>query len=851
MVKYLSSYIGDIAYNRNCVTGDKDYLYHRIKGSIFNAKKIDIIVAFLMESGVRILEEDLKAAAEQGAAIRILCGNYLNITQPQALYLLKDFLGDKVDLRFYNVPNKSFHPKAYMFEYDDGGEIFIGSSNISRSALTDGIEWNYRICSETNPEDYSLFKQTFDNLFLNESIIVDDNELRKYSKNWKRPKLHEELEKIEDGCINAAELNLEYSIDNDKIGTNEVIKYPCPMGAQIEALYELKKSRYEGWEKGLVVAATGVGKTYLAAFDSREYNKILFIAHRDEILSQAERSFKTVRSEASIGYFSGDRKQRNGDVIFATVQTLGRKEYLNENFFLRDEFDYIVIDEFHHAVAENYNNIIEYFRPEFLLGLTATPERLDSQDVFALCDYNLVYEVRLKEAINKGWLVPFRYYGIYDDTDYINIEYRNGKYDGKQLEQVLSINKRADLILQNYLKYSSRRALGFCSSRKHAVFMAKYFVEHGIKACAVISGKFPDNEVTRSDNIRAALYEMNRKEAIKKFKNAEIKVIFSVDIFNEGFDVPEVDMVMFLRPTESPTVFLQQLGRGLRKKGGKKYVNVLDFIGNYKKANLIPFFLTGDIKDFGKRSKIVYTADEEDYPEGCFVNFDFRLIDIFRRMADEQKNIFDKIIEEYFKIKDDNAAKPLRLSMYTYMDENVYAAIRNKKDLNIFRDFLSFLKETGDLSDNEKELIGTKAHDFLKEIENTGMTKMYKMPLLLAFYNNGDMKLSIDDENIYRSFKEFYSHGSNSVDLLKDKNTRNYKKWGKKEYINLARKNPIHFLIKSSPEFFYENAKRFCLSPELEKYLNNPAFIAHFKDIINYKTRKFFKERLERRLLEG
>lgn len=854
MVQY-SSLFNSKQYNPNCVTGDDDHLYVRLKESITKARKIDIIVAFLMESGVRLLLEDLKEAVDRGAALRILCGNYLNITQPQALYLLKSSLDDKIDLRFYNVPNKSFHPKAYIFEYEDYGEIFVGSSNLSRSALTDGIEWNYRISSSTNPEDYSNFKQTFEDLFLNKSIIVDDNEMRRYSKKWKRPRLFEDLEKLEDGSteegkseyLKVALSQPNYIIDSDNMDVGKLIEYPCPVGPQIEALYELNKSRLEGWDKGIVVAATGVGKTFLAAFDSRGFEKVLFIAHREEILMQAESTFKCVRPKSSTGFFSGNKKDRDCDILFATVQTLGRKEYLNTDYFERDAFDYVVVDEFHHAVAESYKNIIEYFKPRFLLGITATPERLDNQDVFALCDYNLVYEARLKEAINKGWLVPFRYYGVYDETDYNSIDYRNGKYDDKQLEQILNINKRADLILQHYLKYNSKRSLGFCSSRDHAVFMAEYFAEHGIKSCAVISGSITANNCDSEDRIKSP-YVLERKEALEKFKNAELNVVFSVDIFNEGLDIPEVDMVMFLRPTESPTIFLQQLGRGLRKKGKKKYVNVLDFIGNYKKANLIPFLLSGDVKNSLKKNNITHIPDEDEYPEGCFVSFDFRLIDLFKRMADEQKNALDKIKEEYFRIKESLGERPLRLSMYTYLDNALYTAIRAKKDLNIFKDYISFLNMIGELTDDEKLLLNTKAHEFLIKMENTSMSKLYKMPILLAFYNYGHMRLVINEDDIYSSFKEFYSIGSNAIDLLKDKNTRSYKEWGQKEYVNLARKNPMHFFMKSCPEYFYEADNKFCLSSDLNGFVNNPAFIKHFKDIIDYRTRRFYKERLENKL---
>ena len=851
MVQYSSLYKGKY-YNRNCVIGDEDHLYCRLKEAITKAKKLDIIVAFLMESGVRLLVEDLKGAVDKGTVLRILSGNYLNITQPQALYLLKSSLGDKIDLRFYNVPNKSFHPKAYIFEYEDGGEIFIGSSNVSRSALTYGIEWNYRVCADTNPEDYSHFKQSFEDLFLNKSIIVDDNEMRKYSKNWRRPKVFEDLERLEDGGressgiehAKAAELQRDYLADH----TNgcKLIEYPCPIGPQIEALYELDKSRIEGWDKGIVVAATGVGKTFLAAFDSKGFDRVLYIAHREEILLQAEGTFRCVRPKASKGFFYGDKKDKDCDILFATVQTLGRKEYLNAEIFSRDSFDYIVIDEFHHAVAESYRNIIEYFKPKFLLGLTATPERLDSQDVFALCDYNLIYEARLKESINKGWLVPFRYYGVYDETDYNKIGYKNGKYDEKQLEQVLSINRRADLILQHYLKYNSRRALGFCSGRGHAVFMAEYFVRNGIKACAVISGTISAND--ELEYRRKSAYVLDRKDALNKLKNAEINIIFSVDMFNEGLDIPEVDMVMFLRPTESPTVFLQQLGRGLRKKGKKKYVNVLDFIGNYKKANLIPFFLAGDIKSSMKKTNIIHIPDEDDYPEGCVVNFDFRLIDLFKRMEDKKKSVFDKIKDEYFRVKEYLGDRPLRLPMYTYLDEAVYSAIRTKKDMNVLKDYISFLDRIGETYFDEKALVGTIAHEFLKEMENTSMSKLYKMPLLLAFYNDGEMKLEISEDDIYKSFKQFYSNSSNAIDLLRDNSTRNYRNWGKKEYVRLAHRNPMHFFMRSSPDFFCKAGDKFCLTRDLETFVDNPAFIRHFKDIIDYRTRRFYKERLENKL---
>lgn len=795
----------------NCITGDKNHLYTYIKKAIKEARSIDIIVAFLMESGVRLLEEDLKEAVKRNIPIRILTGNYLNITHPSALYLLKEVLGDKVDLRFYSDKSRSFHPKAYIFEYEAEGDIFVGSSNISRSALTYGIEWNYRIGKEGHEEDFKYYKAVFEDLFLNKSIIIDDEELKKYSKEWVKPKIYKDLDKKEE--------------------ESKIIAYPQPKGAQIEALYQLRKTREEGMRKAIVVAATGIGKTYLAAFDSMEFKKVLFVAHRSEILKQAERSFKSIREKVTTGFFMNSIRDTECDILFATVQTLGKKEYLNEEYFEKDAFDYIIIDEFHHAIAGSYKNIIDYFNPKFLLGLTATPDRLDNKDVFALCEYNLVYEVGLKAAINKGWLVPFRYYGIYDESiNYEEIEYKNGKYNEKKLEEALSINKRAETILSNYKKYNSKRALGFCTSKKHAQFMAEYFNSNDIPSCAVYSGDDEGNT--------------ERKEAISKLIKGEIKVIFSVDMFNEGLDIPSIDMVMFLRPTESSTVFLQQLGRGLRKYQDKKYLNVLDFIGNYKKANLVPFFITGDREQIKNRLK-GSLPHEEDYPEDCLVDFQWQLIDIFKKMEEANKKIQDLIREDYFRVKEDLGKRPSRLEMFTYMDDDIYENMKKKSKLNIFNNYLRFLDSIEELSEEEKAILNTKGEEFINMLETTSMNKTYKIPVFLAFYNEGNLKMKINDGDIYRSFKEFYSKGSNGIDLARHKGTSDYENWSKREYVKLAKDNPIKFLSKSSSEFFYKDGDEFYLNDEIEAFKENEVFLEHFRDAVEFREREFYRRRLE------
>ena len=804
----------EIHYNTvttsNATTGDKDHLYPKLKQSFKTATTIDIIVSFLMESGVKLILQDLKEALKRGVKIRILTGNYLKITQPQALYLLKSELKDQVDLRFYNNPNKSFHPKAYMFHNPIDSEIYIGSSNISRGALTSSIEWNYRFLKSTAPNDFKVFYDTFEDLFNNHSLIITDEVLKDYSKQWTRPNVYKDIEKEEskeDNIINIFE----------------------PRGAQIEALYLLEKSREEGFDKGLVVAATGIGKTYLAAFDSAKYNRILFVAHREEIIKQAAQSFKNVRNSDDIGFFYGNQKDTKNSFIFALVQTLGKDEYLNEEYFSKDYFDYIIVDEFHHAVSNNYKKIINYFTPKFLLGLTATPERLDSKDVFALCDYNMVYEVRLKDAINKGWLVPFRYYGIYDETvNYEDIDYKNGKYDDKQLEEALMLNKRGELILNHYLKYNSKRAMGFCTSRHHAEYMAKVFNENNIPSAAVYSGEKGE-------------YSEERNIALSKLTSGELKVIFSVDMFNEGLDVPAIDMVMFLRPTQSPTIFLQQLGRGLRKFKDKKYLNVLDFIGNYKKANLVPFLLSG--KEYSASECKKNKQGDYEFPEECIVDFDFKIIDIFKKQAEREMKVKDKVKEQFEIVSQMLGYRPSRVELFTYIDDEVYQNIRSKA-MNPFSNYLEYIKENDKLTHDEEILYNSRGREFINMIETTSMSKTYKMPVLLAFYNYGDVKMEISEDDIYKSFYNFYRKGSNKVDMLKDKGTREFETWDKKKYVSLANNNPIKFLLKTHGEFFKEKEQcLIALQDDLKDIISNEAFKKHMKDSIDFRVESYYKNR--------
>ena len=811
-------------WSTDAMTGGSDrrkQLYYQLIQSLKKADGVDIIVSFLMESGVKLLLRELDTALKRGARIRILTGNYLGITQPSALYLLKKKLGARVDMRFYNEKERSFHPKAYIFHYAGHSDLYIGSSNISRSALTSGIEWNYRFSSTFDPENYEKFYQTFEDLFEHHSIIIDDEELKRYSQSWHRPAVAKDLDRYE----------VSYQSEEKTPEDTRVQLLYEPRGVQIEALCALENTRKEGAKKALVQAATGVGKTYLAAFDSKNFERVLFIAHRDEILKQAALSFKNVRNSEDYGFFTGEEKSTDKSVIFASVATLGRNEYLSETYFAPDYFQYLVIDEFHHAVNEQYQRIVKYFKPQFLLGLTATPERMDGRNIYEICDYNVPYEISLKDAINKGMLVPFHYYGIYDKTDYSGLHLVRGRYDEKELnKKYIGNSRRHDLIYKYYCKYGSKRALGFCCSRAHAEEMAKEFCERGIPSVAVYS---------QADG----KYSEERGKAIEKLKSGEIRVIFSVDMFNEGVDIPSVDMVMFLRPTESPIVFLQQLGRGLRRSKGKEYLNVLDFIGNYEKAGRVRFLLTG--RSLGEK-EYYNPADRSAFPDDCWIDFDMRLIDLFAEMDKKHLKVRDQIINEYYRVKELLGRIPSRMDLFTYMDDDIYKmAMMHSKD-NPFRQYLEFRKKLGDFTEQENVLFDSIGREFISLIETTNMTKVYKMPVLMAFYNHGSIRCQVSEEELLAGWKAFFSTGTNWKDLDKGMTYEKYRNISDKEHMKKILQMPVHFLMESGKGFFIKKqGAALALRDDLVKVAHQPAFVEQMGDVIEYRTMAYYRRRYE------
>lgn len=802
-------------------------LYQALKENIQSAEGIDIIVSFLMDSGLNLLLKELKKAADKGIHIRILTSTYLNITRPSALYILKKELGDKLELRFYQSKDAHFHPKAYIFHFKEQDEIILGSSNLSFSALTQGIEWNYRFNSKEHPEDYQRFYSTFLDLFENHSINVDDENLMAYAKAWKKPKVEKEIPSPETA----------HETEEKSDEKQSIIE---PTDIQTEALFALDKARKEGIDRGLVQAATGIGKTYLSALDvlSGPFNRVLFLAHREEILKQAKKSFEKVHLTKDTGLFLAGQKEADKRFLFASVFTLAKDEYLNPKWFSPDDFDYIIVDESHHAAAQTYQKILSYFHPKFLLGLTATPDRLDGKDIFQLCDYNLVHEVSIKEAINKGALVPFHYYGIYDEMDYSGVEIVNGKYNVRQLTELYKAGrfsqKRVELIYKNYLKYRGEKAIGFCCSIEHAEFMADQFNKLGIASIAVHS------------------QSGNREEAIQQLENGEIEVIFTVDLFNEGVDIPVLDTVLFLRPTESSTIFLQQLGRGLRLYPGKEYLTALDFIGNYQSAFLKPAFLSGSDPDQISLASMRQMSQTMDLAEDCLVDFDFRLIDVFKEMekAARQReensiSIKDRFLSIFWDLKNRLGRIPSRLELFNELDYSLYKKVQSSR-ISPFKNYVLFLDGLDLLSDEERELFNGPAGDFLNMIETTSMTKSYKMPILLAFYNGGLFRKYLTDEEIIENWKTFFDHNYNWRDLGVS-SYKDYQKITDKKHLANAVKNPIHFLSKSGKGYLRKGKEyRIEIDERLYPYLENPEFLRHFKDIVDFRTGQYYRSRFNR-----
>jgi len=620
---------------RVVVGGTQDPLLRALVPALDGAQGVDLAVAFIFDGGVRLLRERLlQVLQSSGGRVRIVTGDYQDVTEPEALRHLLSLqttaeaggYDGVLELRAFRVPRSpgaSFHPKAWILRGAEASTAWVGSSNMSATALQTGVEWNLQL---VEPADIGSVARSFEALWTDpRTEAVDDAWVRAYEARRQPP--------IRGG-----------SVLNTAVGEDAPLPVPTPRpGVQAEALGALERTRQLGNRSGLVVLATGLGKTFLSAFDSREFERVLFVAHREEILTQALETFRRVRPKATLGLLSGAKKQPNAELLFASVQTLSQAETLES--FAPDRFDYIVIDEFHHAAAQTYRRVMDHFEPQFMLGLTATPERLDGANLLALCEGNEVYRADIPRGIAERQLAPFRYFGIGDTAQYERIPWR--RYTDETLTELVATQARAEHALNALRTHTEGRvrALGFCVTKRHAEFMAKAFSEQGVDCEAVYAGS-----------------TAKRVPTLEKLASGALEIVFCVDMFNEGVDVPTIDTVFMLRPTQSSIIWLQQLGRGLRYVEGKT-LTVLDYIGNHGVFLRRPetLFAALNISVQGKHEPWEPAAYRAHLPVGVHVDFDLRAQDVLASLEAASSRAGTKPLRWYREFRNAHGRRPSAL----------------------------------------------------------------------------------------------------------------------------------------------------------------------------------------------
>ncbi len=711
----------------------RNALLPALRSILDRAARVDIVAAFTRDSGVDLMEDPLRAALRRGGQVRLLTGDYLNLTSPRALSRLLDLsrsleagadegdsegagepLPGRLETRVVETARirRSFHPKAWVVEGPGFGVAYVGSSNLSRSALLDGVEWNLRVDRARDPQAWARIGAAFDALWT-EALPIDEGWIATYAC---RPR--PTLGKGPDGMPPGADLDEEPPRLRPPVTPNAV---------QVEALAALAQSRAAGVGHALVVLATGLGKTWLAAFDLLAIEKelgrplrVLVLAHLRELLEQAAGTLRACGFEAGVAWL-GDGKRPTGDwrLLFASVQTLSRPEHLHG--FRPDDFDCVVVDEVHHAAARSYRRILDHLRPRFLLGLTATPERADDGDVAALFDDNLVYRCDLGLGIARGLLVPFRYFGLKDTVDYANLPWKNGRFDVAELSRRVETQARMETLWRAWTDpaQAGQRSLVFCVSIAHAEFTRDWLKAQGVRVEAVHSG--------------AGSHD--RGAGLEALAAGRLDALCAVDLFNEGIDCPSIDRVVLLRPTESPVVFLQQLGRGLRTLAGKSILTVIDFVGNHRvflnRLRTVLGLGGGVGEGAGGLSTplhaFLYENRAATLPPGCSVHIDLEAIDLLRFFlpqagADELERVYREL-----RVARDDRPTPGELLRRGLNPATVRRG---------YGSWFHFVEGMGDLSEPEKAVLAA-AGAWLAEVEAAPFRGPFR-PLVLEQLFEGE-----------------------------------------------------------------------------------------------------------------
>ncbi|MCA9064302.1 MAG: DEAD/DEAH box helicase family protein, partial [Planctomycetaceae bacterium] len=756
-------------------------------------------------------------AVRNEAQVRILVSDYLFISDSKALQRLmgwvnvacEEFNETRLQARLIETARLpgtpiSFHPKAWQISDDSSGVFVVGSSNLSRAALQTGVEWNL-LCDRNSASD------------------ADAQIRSEFAKLWE---LASEL---------SAELLADYAVQA-KIFRNEhfepeSIDLRCgvfaPRPWQVEALASLRSIRAASYNRALVAVATGMGKTWLAAFEARQIGdnlrrrpRVLVIAHRAHILAQAEAALSLVLDEAfgegSTSWFIGASNDLTGDLVIASIQKLSRAAGLQQ--LSKQQFDFAVVDEVHHAHAPSYRKVLAQLNAGFILGLTATPERADGVDVASIFDDNLAYHASIGDGIAEESLVPFHYIGIRDTVDFGQIPWRNGRFATKELEDRVIHSERMDRLWNTMEQHPAERTIVFCCSRRHALFARDWLRSRGLRAAAVFSG-------TGGDSYSASLENLRR---------GSLPFLCVVDMFNEGLDIPAVDRVIMLRPTESKVIFLQQLGRGLRAAEGKSRLLVIDFVGNHRifAQRLIHILSLHKTDANWSTLRSWLKGTPPDLPPGCLVDLDLEAKDLLRQLLPTGAA---QAIEAYRAIRDELGRRPTILEVFNhgFLPRTISA-----RDGSWF----SFAKEEGDLTEIEASVL-TQFGDWLKMLETTSLNKSYKMIVLRVLLDQGAMKSGVDLNAFARSCRGYLqNHAVLRQDLQGDGHAVDHQLADDPEWTKWWNRWPVDRWTDSQAghKWFIRDGNQFRFANAIPEELL-PAFEAMTSEIVDWRLAQYVR----------